>query len=206
MTLKKQHHPLCCYSAIYNNISILKIVDLIHSSKHKVNAEINKHCGGSSVETFFLMKFQKGLGGFSFTDPISTNEDEKFMVSIAIYTQGIGVYCRNMYKNYLILIPEKNITKLEIQKQRDIIAPYRFSIFSLLKKVGISDYHASKFLIPKEIVLENKAKLTIRTPEKFLSLDIEKISPEKVISLLKKTKFISITEVNLESPQLKKQF
>jgi len=133
------------------------------------------------------------------------NEDEKFMVSIAIYNEGIGVYCRNMYKNYLILIPENSIIKLEIQKQRDIIAPYGLSIFSLLKKVGVSDYQASKYLMPKEIVIENKAKLTIRTPEKFLSLDIERISPEKVISLLKKTKFVSITEVNIESPHLKNQ-
>ena len=194
-----------CYSQNKINISILKIVDLTYSSKHKVNAEINKHCGGNSLETYWIMRFQKGLGGFSFLDPISMNEDEKFMVSIAIYNEGIGVYCRNMYKNYLILIPENSIIKLEIQKQRDIIAPYGLSIFSLLKKVGVSDYQASKYLMPKEIVIENKAKLTIRTPEKFLSLDIERISPEKVISLLKKTKFVSITEVNIESPHLKNQ-
>ena len=57
--------------------------------------------------------------------------------------------------------------------------------------------------MPKEIIMENKAKLTIRMPEKYISLDIDKISPEKVISLLKKTKFISLTEINIESPQLK---
>ena len=108
-----------------------------------------------------------------------------------------------MYKNYLILIPESNITKLEVQKQKDIIAPYSLSLFSLLKKVGASDYTASKYLMPKEIIMENKAKLTIRMPEKYISLDIDKISPEKVISLLKKTKFISLTEINIESPQLK---
>ena len=95
------------------------------------------------------------------------------------------------------------ITKLEVQKQKDIIAPYSLSLFSLLKKVGASDYTASKYLMPKEIIMENKAKLTIRMPEKYISLDIDKISPEKVISLLKKTKFISLTEINIESPQLK---
>lgn len=180
----------------------MKIIDLTSTSKHKVTSEINKYCGGSSIESFWLMRFQKGLGGFSFLDPLSNKEEEKFMVSIAIYSSGIGVYCRNIYKNYLVLIPEQNITKLEIQKQRDIIAPYGMSIFSLLKKVGFSDYYASKYLMPKEIVMENKAKLTIRTPDKFFALDIEKISPEKVIALLKKTKFISITEINIESPKL----
>ena len=150
-----------------------------------------------------MMRFQKGLGGFSFTDPISQSEEEKFMVSVAIFNQGMGVYCRNMYKNYLVLIPEKMITKLEIHKDKDIIAPYGLSLFSLLKKIGISDYNASKYLMPKEIVSENKAKLTIRTPEKYLSLDIEKISPDKVISLLKKTKFVTLTEINIAAPQLK---
>ncbi|HMR89509.1 MAG TPA: hypothetical protein PKD51_15220 [Saprospiraceae bacterium] len=181
----------------------MKIVDLTNCSKHKVNAEINKHCGGTSMETFWLMRFQKGLGGFTFMDPLSNNEDEKFMVSLAIFNQGIGVYCRNMYKNYLILIPENNITKLEVQKHKDIISPFGFSLFKMLKKIGISDYTASKYLMPKEIVIENKAQFTIRTPEKYLSLDIDKVSPEKVISLLKKTKFISLTEINIESPQIK---
>lgn len=181
----------------------MKIVDLTNCSKHKVTAEINKHCGGTSMETYWIMRFQKGLGGFSFMDPSSENEEEKFMVSVAVFNQGIGVYCRNMYKNYLILIPENSITKLEVQKQKDIIAPYGLSLFSLLKKIGISDYTASKYLMPKEIVIENKAKLTIRTPEKYLSLDIDKVSPDKVISLLKKTKFISLTEINIESHQLK---
>lgn len=155
------------------------------------------------METFWMMRFQKGLGGFSFMDPISQSEEEKFMVSIAIFNQGMGVYCRNMYKNYLVLIPEKMITKLEIHKDKDIIAPYGLSFFSLLKKIGFSDYTASKYLMPKEIVSENKAKLTIRTPEKYLSLDIEKISPDKVISLLKKTKFVTLTEINIAGPQLK---
>jgi hypothetical protein len=181
----------------------VKIIDLTNCSKHKVNAEINKHCGGISVDTFWIMRFQKGLGGLTFKDPLSESDDEKFMVSLAVFNQGIGVYCRNMYKNYLILIPESNITKLEVQKQKDIIAPYSLSLFSLLKKVGASDYTASKYLMPKEIIMENKAKLTIRMPEKYISLDIDKISPEKVISLLKKTKFISLTEINIESPQLK---
>jgi hypothetical protein len=155
------------------------------------------------METFWMMRFQKGLGGFSFMDPISQSEEEKFMVSVAIFNQGLGVYCRNMYQNYLVLIPENMITKLEIHKEKDIIAPYGLSLFSLLKKIGFSEYTASKYLMPKEIVSENKAKLTIRTPEKYLSLDIEKISPDKVISLLKKTKFVSLTEINIAASQLK---
>jgi len=181
----------------------MKVIDLTHSSKHKINAEINHFCGGKSVEKFWLTGFQKGLGGFSFTDKQSEGPDEKFMASLAIFNTGLGVYCRNMYKNFLVLIPENIITMMEIKKQRDIIAPYTMSIFSLLKNIGVSDHTASKYLMPKEIITENKPQFIIHTTEKYFTLDIDKISPEKVLSLLKKTKFVDITKVHIESPQIK---
>ncbi|MBK9553474.1 MAG: hypothetical protein IPO45_15050 [Saprospiraceae bacterium] len=68
----------------------MKVIDLTHSSKHKINAEINHFCGGKSVEKFWLTGFQKGLGGFSFTDPQSDGPDEKFMASLAFFNTGLG--------------------------------------------------------------------------------------------------------------------
>ncbi|MBK9553475.1 MAG: hypothetical protein IPO45_15055 [Saprospiraceae bacterium] len=57
--------------------------------------------------------------------------------------------------------------------------------------------------MPKEIITENKPQFIIHTTEKYFTLDIDKISPEKVLSLLKKTKFVDITKVHIESPQIK---
>ena len=181
----------------------MKVIDLTHSSKHKINAEINHFCGGKSIEKFWLTGLQKGLGGFSFTDPQSDGADEKFMASLAFFNEGLGVYCRNMYKNFLVLIPEKTITRMEIKKQQDIISPYSLSLFTLLKNMGVSDHTASKYLMPKEIIQENKPQFIIRTPEKYFSLEIDKISPDRLINLLKKTKFVAMTDIQLEPPHIK---
>lgn len=181
----------------------MKVIDLTHSSKHKINAEIDHFCGGKSIEKFWLTGFQKGLGGFSFTDPQSDVADEKFMASLAFYNSGLGVYCRNMYKNFLVLIPEKTITRMEIKKKQDIISPYSLSLFTLLKNIGVSDHTASKYLMPKEIIVESKPQFTIRTTDKYLSLEIDKISPDTLIKLLKKTKFVAMTDIHLEPPHIK---
>lgn len=183
----------------------MKVLDLTHSSKHKIDAEIEHFCGGKSIDKFWLTGFQKGLGGLSFSDPQSDGADEKFMATLAFYNAGLGVYCRNMYKNFLVLIPENIITKIEIKKQQDIISPYSFSLFTLLKNVGVSDHTASKYLMPKEIIQENKPKFIIRTTEKYFSLEIDKISPDRLIKLLKKTKFVAMTDIQLEAPQIKQK-
>ncbi len=181
----------------------MKVIDLTNTSKHKINADIDHLCGGKSIEKFWFTGFQKGLGGFSFTDPQSSSEEEKFMASLALFNAGLGVYCRNLYKNFLVLIPETTITKIEIKKHRDIISPYRLSPFTLLKNLGVSDHTATKYLMPKEIIRENKPQFIIRTQEKYFSLDIDKISPDRLINLLKKTKFVNITEVDIEPPHIK---
>jgi hypothetical protein len=181
----------------------MKVIDLTHSSKHKINAEIDHFCGGKSIEKFWLAGFQKGLGGFSFTDPQSDVAEEKFMSSLAFYNAGIGIYCRNMYKNFLVLIPENIIIRMEIIKQQDIISPYRLSLFTLLKNIGVSDHTACKYLMPKEIIMESKPQFTIHTTDKYLSLEIDKISPDTLIKLLKKTKFAAMTDIQLESPHIK---
>jgi hypothetical protein len=181
----------------------MKVIDLTNTSKHKINADIEHLCGGKSIEKFWLTGFQKGLGGFSFTDPQSDSTEEKFMASLAFFNAGLGVYCRNMYKNFLVLIPENIITKIEIKKQQDIISPYRLSPFTLLKIIGVSDHTATKYLMPKEIIQENKPQFIIRTTEKYFSLEIDKISPDRLINMLKKTTFVDITEVKIEPPHIK---
>lgn len=189
---------------ILKNGTFLKIIDLTIHSRHKVDAEIKHYCGGKSLDKYWFSAFQKGLGGFSFTDKIGDAVEEKFMVSVAIFTAGLGVYCRNMHKNYLVLIPESTIKRLEIQKQKDIIKPYRFSLFSILKKIGLSDHTASRYLMPKEIIIEHKPAFIIRTNDTFFSLEIDKISPHRVVNLIKKTKFVGITDIRIETPEIKK--
>ena len=67
----------------------------------------------------------------------------------------------------------------------------------------MSDHTATKYLMPKEIIRENKPQFIIRTQDKYFLLDIDKISPDRLINLLKKTKFVNITEVDIEPPHIK---
>ena len=178
----------------------MKVLDLSQTSKYKVTSEINHHCGGKSISKIWLASFEKGLGGFAFTDKHEDGFEEKFMSSIAFYNQGIGVYCRNTRKNYLILIPASMIEELEIFKDTDTISPLKFSFYSFLKKMGSSDHTASKYLMPKEIIKEHPPMFHIRTSDKIIHLQIEKINPERLISLIKNTNFADITSVNLFPP------
>lgn len=180
----------------------MKVIDLIVKSKHHVNAEINKICGGKSLETFWITGFQKGIGGLTFTDPAYDDEDKKFMVALAMFKSGVGIYCRNMYANNLILIPENEIIKLAIKKNEDVVKPFRLSPFLLIKKLGFSEHTASKYLIPKEIIKESKASLFIHTDEKFIQLDLEKISPADLVSLIKKTKFVHLLQIDISPIQI----
>ena len=180
----------------------MKVVNLLQTSGHSVNAQINKHVGGKSIESYWITGFQKGICGFSFMDPESDKENEKYMVSIAFFNSGIGIYCRNIYSNYLVLIPEKEITTLRIVKETDIICPFAFSPYSLLKKIGVSDHTASKYLMPKEIITEKQANFVIKASDKYFKLNLEKIHPYKLISILKKTNFVHLMAVHIQSPQI----
>ncbi|MBK9734076.1 MAG: hypothetical protein IPO92_03525 [Saprospiraceae bacterium] len=180
----------------------MKVVNLHQTSDHFVKAQINKHVGGKSIESYWIAGFQKGIGGFSFMDPESDKENEKYKVSIAFFTSGIGIYCRNLFSNYLVLIPESELTNLHIIKETDIICPFAFSPYTVLKRFGISDHTASKYLMPKEIITEHQASFVIKTSEKFFKLHLEKIHPDKLISILKRTNFVHIMNVDIQSPQI----
>lgn len=183
----------------------MKVINLIIKSKHFVNQEIQSICGGKSIETFWISGFQKGIGGLGFTDPESSNHDEKYMVSIAFFKTGLGIYCRNMYSNYLVLIPENELLSFKLIKEKDFISPKAISLFSIMNKMGFSYHTSSKYLMPKEIILENPAELIIRTPEKFFKLEIDKITPDKLINVFKKSKFVHLLEVQIELPKLLNQ-
>ncbi|MGB4958511.1 MAG: hypothetical protein WBO36_03490 [Saprospiraceae bacterium] len=181
----------------------MKIIDLSNTSKHKLQQEINKYCGGQDGQKYWRFTVHKGQGGLSFSDGSPDEDTQKYMASIAFYKAGIGVYCRNIYKNYIVLIPDDSITKIELEKNADIIAPYRYSLFYLVKKVGLPDSTALKYLIPKEIVEEHKAIITIRTEDKFLSLILENISHERLTMMLKNTNFVDRLHINIKPLQIK---
>lgn len=181
----------------------MKVIDLTRASKHKKNQSIKEYCGGLTLETRWLMRFEKGISGFTFTDPEIPDTSQKYVATMAFYKEGLGIYCRNMFANYLILIHQDDIRSIEIEKRHDIIRPTTFSFYKILRYLGASEFTSSKYLMPKEIIEEHKAKFILRCTEKYITLELDKLPYHKLISVFKKSTFVDKLNVNVQSVKIK---
>jgi len=158
----------------------VKTIDLKRTPSFKVKQTITTHCGGERPITRFSDRFKKGMGGFIFRDAGAQNQP--YRAILAIYQNGIGIYCRNIYSNYQVLIPTPDIHTIEIRKNTDIIQPKRFSLYALLRKSGLKHHQVSGYLMPSEWKQYEQAICTIHTPETFFSLELDKCTPESLIT------------------------
>lgn len=160
----------------------MKILDLKRTPSFKIKREISAHCGGERPVTRFSDRFKKGIGGFIFRDEGAGNQP--YSSILAIYQDGIGIYCRNVYSNYLVLVPASDIHTIEIQKKADIIQPKAFSLYSILKKTGLKHHQISGYLMPNEWKQQQMAVCTIHTPDTYFSLELVKRAPESLVRYL----------------------
>ncbi len=180
----------------------MKTLDLTKLSKYHVEREIRTVCGGYINEKKWLSGFNIGIGGLMFTDTKGSNTPEKYKVVLANYKNGIGLYFRNVHSNYLVLIAKDKIRKIEIIKEKDVIKPMKLSIFNLLLKVGFPSEKAVGYLAPNEIISENPAFCIIKTEDYFIQLQLEKTSPQKLVSTLKKSDFNEFVHENINKPEI----
>ncbi|MBK8625335.1 MAG: hypothetical protein IPN86_07165 [Saprospiraceae bacterium] len=182
----------------------MKIIDLTKTSKLKLRNEVERICGGQSIEDQWISGPGRGLGGFAFKDNLLADDQNKnlFNCNLAFYKNGLGIYFRNGFSNYLVLIHEDEISSIELEKNSDIIKPYKYSLYSLLIKIGINPSKAAEYLMPKEIVKENIAYCIIRLPETHFDLELLSISIDKLKNRLSKTKFVHLLKLNLLPPRI----
>lgn len=178
----------------------MKVVDLTKISKTKLNHEIQQICGGLSIENRWMNGVGKGLGGFSFKDPQSVNDDDVFSCNLAFYTNGLGIYFRNSFANYLVLIPQAEIVSLDIAKKGDKIKPTRFSPYQVLIKMGIDSSVAAGYLMPKEIIEEHPASFKIRLDDTFFLFELRSLSLSKLKKTLAKTKLANLVQYDIAPP------
>lgn len=167
----------------------MKIIDLHITHKYKVKKDIEKICGGQSQEYKLLNGFNKGLGGFIFIDQHSSNDSMMYKATIAFYDKGLGLYCRNFYKNFLTLIPENELTAIHIFKYPDIIRPARFSLYSWLLKSGRPHEMAEQYLMPIEILEEHIPQTVIQAGNQEIFLSMDHIGIRKMKNIFGKTKY-----------------
>jgi len=180
----------------------LKVIDLKVTSRLKVENDIRQLCGGHPDEGKWAFLKEKGLSGLSFTDHQLKTEKAQFKSILALYKNGLGIYCRNIYSNKLVLLPETDVKSIEIIKNKDVLRPFKYSLFSIMNKIGISYETASKYLMPVEIVAQHPIQCIIRTENTYFTLNLEKLHSNTLIKTLNNTNFAEILAIKTEGPSI----
>lgn len=167
----------------------MKVIDLLITNKYKVRREIQTLCGGQSPEYKLLNGYNRGLGGFIFTDHHSDEESMRYKATIAFYDKGLGIYCRNIYRNFLTLIPEEELQSIHVYKYPDIIKPARYSLYKWLVQRGKPSYKAEQYLMPIEIIEEHLPQAILTASDKEISLSLEFVGIDKMKKIFHKTKY-----------------
>lgn len=178
----------------------MKVINLKLKS-NTVSQEIVQYLGQPSKASFKKDGLKNGISGFTFFDHQLSDEKNKFKCHIVIYEKGIGVYFRNYASNYLIIIIKEELKSISILKNSDIIKPFSFSLFTLLRKLGFHYEYASKYLMPAEIVEDHKATFQIKLEETFFNFELEKTTTENLISFFEHNMYGDILKTNVHLPK-----
>ncbi len=146
-----------------------------------------------------MNRFANGVGGFAFRDPSQPEDEYVFKTNLAFYVDGLGIYCRNHYANYVVLIPKKEFELIEIVKETTKIKSSRLSLYKLLVKMGMEPIYAENYLTPSEIIDENHPYLMIKTFDTFFKLDMPGISVRKLENIFKKSNLSDMVKLKISS-------
>mgnify|MGYP007060843076 CR=1 FL=1 len=180
----------------------MKIVNLANAGRNKTETEIARFFGEDFGQNQSVTRKSNGFGGLTFWDPQDEDRKHKFKCIMVAFPDGLGVYCRNHRANYLVLIHKRELKSIDFVKEQDTIKPYAWSLYSLMTKAGISYHTASKYLMPVEIIHHDFAKCILRTEETFLTFELDKAHPDKLISFLKEHHFQDILNNKILSPKI----
>lgn len=178
----------------------LKVVNLKLKS-NTPSQDIVQYLGQPIKASFRKGGFKNGISGFTFIDPQNCEAKNKFKCHLVVYEKGLGIYFRNFGSNYLIIIQKEEIKSIAVLKNSDVIKPYAFSLFSLLKNLGLHYENASKYLMPAEIIEEYKANFQIRLEETYFNFELEKITTEELVSFFEFNMYKDILRINVLSPK-----
>lgn len=180
----------------------MKVIDLSKNSHTFAERHLREYCGGRTIESRWTNLLSKGIGGMTFVDTEALEENKPHRVIISFCNRGLGIYFRNIYRNKLVLLKTEQIKSIEIVKKADIIKPFSFSLYSLLSRVGIGHNSASPYLTPREIIKEEKATCILRTEDHYFNFILEKTTPEKLVSVFKKSDLAHLVKDNIHLPQI----
>lgn len=176
----------------------MKVLDLTITSAIKRKTLIRDICGGQSERNKAVSGFGKGISGFTFLDKLDDGREEIYQSNLEFYNAGIGIYNRNIYSNFLLLIAIDEIKDVHIHKAADFIVPKSWSIYSLLRRLGVNGKTAEKMLMPIEIIEAHVPTVTFHLKEEYVTLNMDNISIEKFEKLLKKSLLKDLYKCDIE--------
>ncbi len=180
----------------------MRTLDLTATSPNTIRRAIAETCGHKIPHGPLTQWLGKGIGGLTFTDPADTQSEHPYKVNMAFFTAGMGIYFRNHFANRLVLLHSDELRKIEVIRQQDVIRPYTFSIYSLLRKSGMAHDNAAPYLMPKEIVSHHDPLCTVYIPDSFIHLHLTGIKPQKLIKAMHNAGLSEKVHASLPSPKI----
>jgi hypothetical protein len=149
---------------------------------------------------------KRSVAGFYFNDVVDGSKIQ-YRVIIEEFPRGMALYCRNRYHNFLLLIPYDELQCLYVNKEADIIAPFSYSWYSILRRLGFSYWISKSFLLENEIIKSNNLVVKFITKdEKILKIYSDKNNISKAEYFFTLISPAHILECNIETFQIDKSF
>jgi hypothetical protein len=180
----------------------MRTLDLTATSPNTIRRAIAETCGHKIPNGPLTQWLGKGIGGLTFTDPADTNSEHPYKANMAFFTAGMGIYFRNRFANRLILLHSDEVRNIEVTRQQEVICPFPFSVYSLLRKSGMTHDKAAPYLMPKEIISHHDSVCTVFIPESFITLHMTETQPQKLLKAMHLAGLSEKIKTNLPSPKI----
>jgi hypothetical protein len=144
-------------------------IDLLNTNKYRKKEILSSTVGRDKKMSPWLSWQSRGLSGFWFEDRVH-GQIIRYDVILEKFPDGIGVYCRSIHYNFLVLIPYKEIRKIDVRKESDVLRNMPHSWFKPLLKLGFSYEKARHFILENERISFSPLEISIETTDnrKFL--------------------------------------
>ena len=181
----------------------MQIFNLTQYAGIKAEKYIQSNCGGR-----YTRKEAYGIGGIGvgklrYRSGIGTIDNldtqERFRANMETFRQGLGIYVRSLSYNYLLAIPTKEIIKLELIKDVDLLKETSFSWTRKLLDLGMPYHYARVMLLDQEISETHEPYLSIETLGGDLQFLIKRYDPQKILHYFQEGPFSSIFSSRIES-------
>jgi hypothetical protein len=162
-------------------------INLLSYSKAKLDKTILSKYGGKTFSKKWRFRIENGFGGLNFVD---SQTKISYHVSLAFYKNGLGIFYRNSSQNNLILLHLDEIVNIELIQKKGIFDPHKWSLYTMLRSLGVPHRKAFVYLMPIEIVEYFPCNLHINTIDHKFTFEVPESRTENLSKAINNTIFV----------------